>query len=336
MIERLLQAVHSTGQYNTFVEHCGRCSVPQSFPRTLNQLSRNIKRLSALSYAVPQRGLRHGYPPPFRSTARSPYKEHLMGKNPSEQPQVWTPPPSLGGKFGSVNRPTAGAQSTQELPRGDKPLQLYSMETPNGVKVAILLEELAALGIDGAAYDAHRIDIMQGEQFGSGFVAINPNSKIPALVDQSEKPALPIFESGAILLYLAEKFGHFLPAGPQRAQCLSWLFWQMGSAPYLGGGFGHFYVYAPEKIQYAIDRFTMETKRQLSVLDNQLRDNEYICGSDYTVADMAIWPWYGCVALGGVYNAAEFLDAQAYPHLLRWAHQVDARPAVRSGRALFN
>ncbi|QKV55248.1 glutathione-dependent disulfide-bond oxidoreductase [Comamonas antarctica] len=258
-----------------------------------------------------------------------------MAQNPSEPPKVWTPPPALGGKFGSINRPTAGAQFTQELARGDKPLQLYSMETPNGIKVAILLEELAALGVAGAAYDAHRIDILKGEQFGSGFVAINPNSKIPALVDQSETPALPVFESGAILLYLAEKFGHFIPAGAQRAQCLSWLFWQMGSAPYLGGGFGHFYVYAPEKIQYAIDRFTMETKRQLSVLDNQLRDNEYLCGSEYTIADMAVWPWYGGVALGRVYNAAEFLDAQAYPNLLRWAHQIDGRAAVKSGSALF-
>ena len=258
-----------------------------------------------------------------------------MAPNPSEPPKVWTPPPALGGRFGSINRPTAGAQFTQELARGDKPLQLYSMETPNGIKVAILLEELAALGVAGAAYDAHRIDILKGEQFGSGFVAINPNSKIPALVDQSETPALPVFESGAILLYLAEKFGHFIPAGAQRAQCLSWLFWQMGSAPYLGGGFGHFYVYAPEKIQYAIDRFTMETKRQLSVLDNQLRDHEYLCGSAYTIADMAVWPWYGGVALGRVYNAAEFLDAQAYPNLLRWAHQIDGRAAVKSGSALF-
>ncbi len=258
-----------------------------------------------------------------------------MAQNPSEPPKVWTPPPALGGKFGSINRPTAGAQFTQELARGDKPLQLYSMETPNGIKVAILLEELAALGVEGAAYDAHRIDILKGEQFGSGFVAINPNSKIPALLDQSETPALPVFESGAILLYLAEKFGHFIPAGAQRAQCLSWLFWQMGSAPYLGGGFGHFYVYAPEKIQYAIDRFTMETKRQLSVLDNQLRDHEYLCGSAYTIADMAVWPWYGSVALGRVYNAAEFLDAQAYPNLLRWASQIDGRAAVKAGAALF-
>lgn len=258
-----------------------------------------------------------------------------MEHKPSEQAKVWTPPPALGGRFGSINQPTAGARTTQALARGDKPLQLYSMETPNGVKVAILLEELAALGIAGAAYDAHRIDIMKGEQFGSGFVAINPNSKIPALVDQSETPALPIFESGAILLYLAEKFGHFLPSGAQRAQCLSWLFWQMGSAPYLGGGFGHFYVYAPEKIQYAIDRFTMETKRQLSVLDNQLQDNEYLCGGQYSIADIAIWPWYAGVALGRVYDAAEFLDAQAYPHLLRWAHQIDQRPAVQAGRALF-
>lgn len=258
-----------------------------------------------------------------------------MPHNPSEPPKVWTPPPATGGKFGSINRPTAGAQFTQELARGDKPLQLYSMETPNGIKVAILLEELAALGIVGAAYDAHRIDIMKGEQFGSGFVTINPNSKIPALLDQSETPALPVFESGAILLYLAEKFGHFIPTGPQRAQCLSWLFWQMGSAPYLGGGFGHFHVYAPERIQYAIDRFTMEAKRQLSVLDNQLQDNEFLCGSEYTIADIAVWPWYGLVALGRVYDAAEFLDAQAYPHVLRWARQIDARAAVQAGSKLF-
>ncbi|MCD2514417.1 glutathione-dependent disulfide-bond oxidoreductase [Comamonas endophytica] len=258
-----------------------------------------------------------------------------MEQNPNHIPKVWSPPTALGGKFGGINRPTAGARQEQALPRGDKPLQLYSMETPNGVKVAILLEELRALGVEGAAYDAHRIDIMRGEQFGSGFVEINPNSKIPALVDQSEAQPVPVFESGAILLYLAEKFGHFVPAGAQRAQCLSWLFWQMGSAPYLGGGFGHFHVYAPERIPYAIDRFTMETKRQLSVLDQQLQKHEYICGGDYTIADMAIWPWYGCVALGRVYNAAEFLDAQAYPHLLRWAHQIDARAAVRLGSALF-
>ncbi len=221
-----------------------------------------------------------------------------MAHNPSEQPKVWSPPPALGGRFGSINRPTAGAQFEQELPRGDKPLQLYSMETPNGVKVAILLEELAALGIAGAAYDAHRIDIMKGEQFGSGFVEINPNSKIPALLDQGETPALPVFESGAILLYLAEKFGQFIPTGPQRVQCLSWLFWQMGSAPYLGGGFGHFYAYAPSKMEYAINRFAMEAKRQLDVLDQRLAVSEYIAGDEYTIADIAIWPWYGGLVKG--------------------------------------
>jgi GST-like protein len=259
-----------------------------------------------------------------------------MDHIPDDIPKVWTPPPALGGKFGAINRPTAGARHEQALARGDKPLQLYSMETPNGVKVAILLEELKALGVEGAAYDAHRIDIMQGEQFGSGFVAINPNSKIPALVDQSGAQPVALFESGAIMLHLAEKFGYFLPeGGAQRAQCLSWLFWQMGSAPYLGGGFGHFHVYAPERIPYAIDRFTMESKRQLSVLDQQLQGNEYLCGSEYTLADMAIWPWYGCVALGRVYDAAQFLDVPAYPNLLRWAHRIDARAAVQAGSALF-
>jgi len=246
-------------------------------------------------------------------------------------PPVWSPPASVGGTFGSINRPTAGPRSETVLPVGSQPIQLYSLGTPNGLKVSILLEELKALGVAGAGYDAHRVDIMQGEQFGSGFVAINPNSKIPAIVDHGEAEPLPVFESGAILLYLAEKFGHFIPSGAARVRTLSWLFWQMGSGPLLGGGFGHFYVYAPEKLQYPIDRFAMEAKRQFSVLDRQLAEHRFIAGDDYTIADMAIWPWYAAVALNRVYGAAEFLDAQSYPHLLRWAHEVDARPAVQAG-----
>ena len=248
-------------------------------------------------------------------------------------PKVWTWDTESGGTFASINRPIAGATHDKALPVGKHPLQLYSLATPNGQKVTILLEELLALGHTGAEYDAWLIKIGDGDQFGSGFVGVNPNSKIPALMDHSGAAPIRVFESGAILQYLAEKFAAFFPAEPAaRAECLSWLFWQMGSAPYLGGGFGHFYAYAPEKIPYAIDRFTMETKRQLSVLDNQLRDNEYLCGSEYTIADMAIWPWYAGVALGRVYDAAEFLDVQASPHLLRWADAIDARPAVQRGR----
>ena len=252
-------------------------------------------------------------------------------------PTVWTPPPSSGGRFAHINRPGAGATHERPLPVGRHPLQLYSLGTPNGVKVTVMLEELLALGHTGAEYDAWLVNIQEGEQFGSGFVAANPNSKIPALVDCSADHGVPtpvrVFESGAILVYLAEKFGAFLPTGPaQRAECLSWLFWQMGSAPFLGGGFGHFYAYAPHKIQYAIDRYAMETKRQMDVLDRRLADSAFVAGDSYTIADMAIWPWYGALAKGQLYEAGEFLQAHSYTHVLRWADMLAQRPAVRRGR----
>jgi GSH-dependent disulfide-bond oxidoreductase len=248
-------------------------------------------------------------------------------------PKVWQWNKPSGGAFANINRPVSGATHDQELPVGRHPLQLYSQGTPNGQKVTILLEELLALGHPGAEYDAWLIRIQEGDQFGSGFVQVNPNSKIPALLDRSGPQPIRVFESGAILLYLAEKFGAFLPRElAARTECLSWLFWQMGSAPYLGGGFGHFYVYAPVKIEYAIDRFTMEAKRQLDVLDKLLANRRYIAGDEYTIADIAIWPWYGAVALGKVYNAAEFLQTAGYPHLQRWAAEVGARPAVQRGR----
>ena len=248
-------------------------------------------------------------------------------------PDVWTWDADSGGAWASINRPIAGSTHEKQLPVGKHPLQLYSLATPNGVKVTILLEELLAMGIDAAEYDAHLIKIGDGEQFGSGFVEINPNSKIPALMDHSTTPPTRIFESGAILLYLAEKFGVFLPQEhAKRTECLSWLFWQMGSAPYLGGGFGHFYVYAPVKIEYCIDRFTMETKRQLDVLDKHLAVNEYMAGDDYTIADMAIWPWYGSVVLNTVYSAAEFLDTASYTHVMAWARKIAERDAVKRGR----
>jgi GSH-dependent disulfide-bond oxidoreductase len=249
-------------------------------------------------------------------------------------PKVWTWNKGSGGSpVTSLNRPTAGATHEKELPVGFHPLQLYSLGTPNGQKITILLEELLALGHSGAEYDAWLIRIGEGDQFGSGFVAVNPNSKIPALVDRSGPDPIRVFESGAILLYLAEKFGAFLPreAGPH-AECLSWLFWQMGSAPYLGGGFGHFYAYAPVKIAYAIDRFAMETKRQLDVLDRRLADNEFVAGSEYTIADMAIWPWYGGLVQGRLYEAGEFLSVQDYRHVRRWADAISGRPAVKRGR----
>ncbi|UTW44243.1 glutathione-dependent disulfide-bond oxidoreductase [bacterium SCSIO 12696] len=247
-------------------------------------------------------------------------------------PKVWTWDSENGGEFASINRPIAGATHDKELPVGAHPLQLYSLATPNGVKVTVMLEELLAAGHTGAEYDAHLIRITEGDQFSSGFVGINPNSKIPALVDRSGAEPVSIFESGAILLYLAEKFDAFLPAPEKRHQCLSWLFWQMGSAPYLGGGFGHFYHYAPERFQYPIDRFTMEVKRQLDVLDRHLADNHYLCGDDYTIADIAIWSWYGNLILGRLYEAAEFLDVASYQHVTRWAKEIDARPAVQRGR----
>ena len=248
-------------------------------------------------------------------------------------PKVWTWNRENGGAFASINRPVAGVTHDKELPVGRHPLQLYSLATPNGQKVTILLEELLALGHQGAEYDAWLIKIGDGDQFGSGFVAVNPNSKIPALMDHSGAKPVRIFESGAILLYLAEKFGAFVPTEPAaRAECLSWLFWQMGSAPYLGGGFGHFYAYAPVKIEYAIDRFAMEVKRQLDVLDKQLAVNEYVAGDQYTIADMAIWPWYGGLLKGRLYEAAQFLSVQDYRHVMRWADAIEARPAVQRGR----
>jgi len=247
-------------------------------------------------------------------------------------PKVWKPK-DIGGTWGKINRSVAGATHDKELPVGKHPLQLYSLATPNGVKVTILLEELLALGHSGAEYDAHLIDIGEGEQFGSGFVAVNPNSKIPALLDRSTSPPTRVFESGAILVYLAEKFGAFLPTEPAaRAECLSWLFWQMGSAPFLGGGFGHFYSYAPEKIEYCIDRYAMEVKRQLDVLDRNLAEREYLCGDDYNIADIAVVSWYGALVLMNVYDAAEFLDVASYRNVVRWATQIYARPAVERGR----
>jgi GST-like protein len=248
-------------------------------------------------------------------------------------PKVWVWNKPSGGQFASINRPIAGATHDKELPVGRHPLQLYSQGTPNGVKVTILLEELLALGHRGAEYDAWLIRIGNGDQFGSGFVAINPNSKIPALVDRSEPKPVRVFESAAILMYLAEKFGAFLPTErAARAECLSWLFWQMGSAPYLGGGFGHFYAYAPAKIEYAIDRFAMEVKRQLDVLDRQLAQHKYVAGEDYTIADMAIFPWYGGLVKGWSYGAAEFLSVQDYKHVNRWADRLLKRPTVQRGR----
>jgi GSH-dependent disulfide-bond oxidoreductase len=245
-------------------------------------------------------------------------------------PKVWTWNKESGGQFASINRPIAGPTHDKELPVGRHPLQLYSLATPNGQKVTIMLEELLALGHSGAEYDAWLIRI-DGNQFGSGFVQVNPNSKIPALLDLSGSMPIRVFESGAILLHLAEKFGSLLPADA-RAECLSWLFWQMGSAPYLGGGFGHFYAYAPTKIEYAIDRFAMETKRQLDVLDRRLADNEFLAGRDYSIADIAVFPWYGGLAQGLLYGAGEFLSVQDYKHLQRWTATIAARPAVKRGR----
>ena len=249
-------------------------------------------------------------------------------------PKVWSWNKSNGGQFANINRPVAGPTHDKELPVGRHPLQLYSLGTPNGVKVTVMLEELLALGHKGAEYDAWLIRINDGDQFGSGFVAVNPNSKIPALMDHSEPEPVRVFESGAILTYLAEKFGAFLPterAG--RAECLSWLYWQMGSAPYLGGGFGHFYAYAPTKIEYAIDRFSMEVKRQLDVLDRRLAESPYLAGDAYTIADMAVWPWYGALAKGLLYNdAGEFLQGKSYTHVQRWTDEIAKRPAVKRGR----
>jgi GST-like protein len=248
-------------------------------------------------------------------------------------PNVWTWNKANGGRFANINRPIAGPTHDKDLPVGRHPLQLYSLATPNGQKVTIMLEELLALGHSGAEYDAWLIRISEGDQFSSGFVAVNPNSKIPALMDRSGPKPIRVFESGAILVYLAEKFGAFLPTeASARAECLSWLFWQMGSAPYLGGGFGHFYAYAPTKIEYAIDRFAMEVKRQLDVLDRRLAETEYVAGGDYTIADMAIWPWYGGLAKGLQYEAGEFLQVQEYKNVQRWTKAIGERPAVKRGR----
>ncbi len=253
-------------------------------------------------------------------------------------PAVWKWNTASGGEWAKLNRPIAGSTHDQELPVGKHPLQLYSLATPNGVKITLMLEELLALGFDGAEYDAHLIKITEGDQFGSGFVELNPNSKIPALLDRStqnsQEAPTRVFESGSILLYLANKFGALIPPASDlqaRTECLSWLFWQMGSAPYLGGGFGHFYSYAPTKIEYCIDRFTMEVKRQLDVLDRRLADNAYLGGGDYSIADIATWPWYGALVLDRVYSAAEFLDAASYKHVNRWANEIDERPAAKRG-----
>jgi GSH-dependent disulfide-bond oxidoreductase len=257
----------------------------------------------------------------------------MSDSSPYTPPNVWTWNQPNGGRFANINRPIAGPTHDKDLPRGKHPLQLYSLATPNGVKVTVMLEELLALGHSGAEYDAWLIRINEGDQFSSGFVAVNPNSKIPALLDCSGSEPIRVFESGSILLYLAEKFGAFVPTEPaQRAECLSWLFWQMGSAPYLGGGFGHFYAYAPTKIEYAIDRFAMEVKRQMDVLNRRLAESPYVGGDDYTIADMAIWPWYGALVKGQVYEAGEFLQVQEYTHVIRWADEMAKRPAVKRGR----
>jgi GST-like protein len=248
-------------------------------------------------------------------------------------PKIWTWNKENGGQFANITRPVAGPTHDKDLPVGRHPLQLYSLATPNGVKVTVMLEELLARGHSGAEYDAWLINIREGDQFGSGFVAVNPNSKIPALVDRSGHTPVRVFESGAILIHLAEKFGAFLPAEPApRAECLSWLMWQMGATPYLGGGFGHFYAYAPTKIEYAIDRFAMEVKRQMDVLDRRLAENEYLAGTQYTIADMAVWPWYGALAKGLVYEAGEFLQVADYKNVQRWTDAIAERPAVKRGR----
>ncbi|WDY55956.1 glutathione-dependent disulfide-bond oxidoreductase [Pseudomonas sp. PSKL.D1] len=255
-----------------------------------------------------------------------------MSKTPYIPPKVWRNEAASGGQFASINRPVAGPTHDKELPIGKHPLQLYSLATPNGVKVTILLEELLALGHAGAEYDAWLIRIGEGDQFSSGFVQVNPNSKIPALLDNSVEPPVRVFESGSILLYLAEKFGALLPKdAAKRTESLNWLFWQMGSAPYLGGGFGHFYVYAPEKFEYAINRFTMEAKRQLDVLDRRLAESRYLGGDDYSIADIAVWPWYGQLVRGNLYGAAEFLAVEEYPNVQRWAEEIAQRPAVQRG-----
>jgi GST-like protein len=258
-----------------------------------------------------------------------------MSDHTYQPPKVWTWDKSSGGKFANINRPFSGPTHDHDLPIGEHPFQLHSLATPNGVKVTIMFEELLALGIKAAEYDAYIVNIQEGDQFGSDFVDINPNSKIPALVDKSGPQAVRIFESGAILVYLAEKFGHFLPEDPaKRADVMSWLMWQMASAPFLGGGFGHFYAYAPEKYEYPINRYTMEVKRQLDVLDRQLENNEFVAGEDYTIADIAIWPWYGLLVQGKLYEAGEFLDVKSYTNVIRWANQLSARVGVKRGQVV--
>jgi GST-like protein len=257
----------------------------------------------------------------------------MSDSNTYTPPKVWAGNKANGGRFANINRPVAGPTHERALPRGKHPLQLYSLGTPNGVKVTVMLEELLALGHSGAEYDAWLIRISDGDQFGSGFVGVNPNSKIPALLDCSTPEPIRVFESGSILMYLAEKFGAFLPTEPrQRAECLSWLFWQMGSAPFLGGGFGHFYAYAPIKIEYAIDRFAMEVKRQMDVLNRRLAESPYVGGDDYTLADIALWPWYGALAKGQLYEAGEFLQVNEYTHVVAWADKIAKRPAAQRGR----
>jgi GST-like protein len=271
-----------------------------------------------------------------RSLGEAKLKKRTKNKNTMGDyvpPKVWTWEKTSGQAFSNINRPISGATHERELPVGKHPIQVYSLGTPNGQKVTILLEELLALGHQEAEYDAWLVDILKGEQFGSGFVQVNPNSKIPSIVDQSASPPLPVFESGSILLYLAEKFGAFLPKDARaRTETITWLFWQMGATPLVGGGFGHFYAYAPVKIEYAINRYAMEAKRQLDVLNNRLADRKFIVGDEYTIADIAIWPWYGALVNNNVYNAAEFLSAHEYPHVLRWANEIAARPAVARGR----
>ncbi|WP_374972304.1 glutathione-dependent disulfide-bond oxidoreductase [Spongiibacter marinus] len=257
----------------------------------------------------------------------------MSESKPYVPPKVWTWNSESGGKFANINRPISGATHEKALPSGNHDLQLYSLATPNGVKVTVMLEELLELGISKAEYNAYLVNIMEGDQFSSGFVDINPNSKIPALLDRGTTPPTRVFESGAILLYLAEKFDAFYPKDvATRAECQSWLMWQMGSAPFLGGGFGHFYAYAPEKLEYPIERYTMEVKRQLDVLDKRLAENTYLCGDEYTIADIATFPWYGALVLGHLYDAAEFLDVTSYTHVVRWAEQISKRPAVQRGR----
>ncbi|MAK44639.1 MULTISPECIES: glutathione-dependent disulfide-bond oxidoreductase [Spongiibacter] len=257
----------------------------------------------------------------------------MSESKPYVPPKVWTWNSESGGKFANINRPISGATHEKALPSGNHDLQLYSLATPNGVKVTVMLEELLELGISKAEYNAYLVNIMEGDQFSSGFVDINPNSKIPALLDRGTTPPTRVFESGAILLYLAEKFDAFYPKDvATRAECQSWLMWQMGSAPFLGGGFGHFYAYAPEKLEYPIERYTMEVKRQLDVLDKRLAENTYLCGDEYTIADIATFPWYGALVLGHLYDAAEFLDVTSYTHVVRWAEQISERPAVQRGR----